>query len=156
MLIFTFRNKLYDLDTMKEFHIISRDDVIDIFKEVLNYDVAKNIASFIGHPIHEYIGRRWLHSQNNAKLRLRWGGHSMSANYFINNYGYILYKEERERDIRVLNNEVGIGVFAKPYLPVDMRYQKTEIIYILTKLGVKVYKSWTKQKMINHYYKTIV
>ena len=149
-----FYGKLYDLDTMKQYHFISRDDAIDIFKDVLNNDVAKHIASYISHPIHEYIGqiRLLLHFQTGLKLMKN----KDSAPYFIKTYGYMVYEKERLTDIKIMNGQFPYMGFAKPYIPVTNHSQKNNTMEWIGKLGVKVYKSWTKQKMIKHYYKSVV
>ena len=154
-MITTIGNKMYDLDTMKQIHIVYRADVIDIFKDVLNDDVAKNIASYIAHPIHEYIGENSLYLKKTLGLRLRWGGHSMSAKYFIQKFSYKFYEQERVRDIMVMSNKIGNGVFARPYLPVNMLTLKNEIMWQGLQNGIKICKSWNKKKMIQHYYKSI-
>lgn len=154
-MITTIGNKMYDLDTMKQIHIVYRADVIDIFKDVLNDDVAKNIASYIAHPIHEYIGKNMLYLKKTLGLRLKWSNYSMSANYFIHNFGYKLYEEERVRDIMVINNKIGNCLFAKPYLPVNLRTLRNEIMWQSLQNGIKICKNWNKKKLIQHYYKSI-
>ena len=154
MLVRTFRNKLYDFDTMKEFHIISRDDVIDIFKKVLNNDVVKHISSYISHPIHEYIGELMLY---NPLLNLTWSSSGYKlANDYIKNFGYSAYEKMRRRNIMIINNVGNFAGLARPYLPVNNSDLKNDIMEVLKQNGLKVYKSWTKQKMVNHYYKSIV
>jgi len=161
MVVLNLGNKLYDLDTMKEFHIISRDDVIDIFKEVLNNDVAKNISLFIAHPIHEYIGCAWLHFQNNDRLRVTWSDFAflkprISVYAFIEKYGYNKYMQMRMQDIMIMNSVEPYKGIGRPYLPVNMRSRKIDISGEASQNGIKTSMSWTKKKMINHYYKSII
>ena len=140
-----------------------KDDVIDIFKYVLNNDVAKHIASYIAHPIHEYIGaiRLLLHNDEGLNLIRNVNArhpqaYQNSASYCIERYGYMGYKKQRIIDIKIMNGYFPYKGFAQPYIPINMRNLKCEIMVWIGKHGVKVYKSWTKQKMIKHYYKSII
>ena len=154
MLVLTFRNKLYDFDTMKEFHIISRDDVIDIFKKVLNDDVAKHISSYIAHPIHEFIGELMLY---NPLLNLTWSSSGYKlANDFIKQFGYSAYEKMRRRNIMIINNVGNFSGLGRPYLPVNMESRKIDISGEASQNGIKTSMSWTKKKMIQNYYKSIV
>ena len=155
-------DKLVALVTMGQYHYISRDDIIDIFKEVLNNDVAKNVASFIAHPIHEYIETLCLNYQHDCGLSLTMGtdtwanGSYKLPDDFINKFGYEEYDRMRMYNIKLMNNEGKYKGLARPYLPVNKYNLKDDIMEVLKQNGLKVYKSWTKQKMINHYYKSIV
>ena len=141
-------------------------DIKDIFKYVLNNDVANHIASYIAHPIHEYIGPiilllhydKGLNLMKNVNWRIP---HSRvwrkeSASNFIETYGYIVYKKERITDIKIMNGQFPYVGFAKPYIPVTNHSPKNNTMEWIGKLGVKVYKRWTKQKMIKHYYKSVI
>jgi len=134
-------------------NIISRDDIKEILKKELNKDVVEKIASFIAHPIHEYIGVRYIYYKGDSDLNLRVCG--WTARDFIIKHGYNKYKEERKRGVLMMNNLHGFRGFANPYLPVTMDNLKNEIILEGFKNGVKIYKSWTKKKMIQHYYKSV-
>ena len=150
--------------TTKKFNSC-KDDIKAIFKYVLNNDVANHIASYISHPIHEYIGRdrlllhydKGLNLMRNVNWRI---AHSLSkkdsASNFIETYGYIVYKKERITDIKIMNGQFPYVGFAKPYIPVTNHSPKNNTMEWIGKLGVKVYKSWTKQKMIKHYYKSVI
>tara|TARA_R110000823_G_scaffold267282_1_gene387288 strand:+ start:87 stop:611 length:525 start_codon:yes stop_codon:yes gene_type:complete len=157
-------NKLVALVTMGQYHFISRDDVIDIFKEVLNTDVGKHIALYIAHPIHEYIKPICLNYQNVCCLRVTWSDFAflkprISVKAFIEKYGYNKYMQMRMQDIMVMNHSFKIYTkpyLARPYLPVNMESRKIDISGEASQNGVKTSMSWTKKKMINHYYKSIV
>tara|TARA_R110002153_G_scaffold9888_2_gene39999 strand:+ start:89 stop:598 length:510 start_codon:yes stop_codon:yes gene_type:complete len=154
-------DKLVALVTMGQYHYISRDDIIDIFKEVLNNDVAKNVASYIAHPIHEYIETLCLNYQHDCGLSLTWtdtlgmGSYKLSDDY-INKFGYEEYDNMRMYNIKIMNNEGKFKGYARPYLPVNNYDLKKDIMEVLKQNGIKTSMSWTKKKMINHYYKSIV
>ena len=160
-------------------------DIKDIFKYVLNNDVANHIASYISHPIHEYFGVYMLLRQKTLGLRLTWRHkhayksvndilHTLelrwnncgykSLNDIINDFGYLEYEQMRNTNIKIMNNVGDWKGLARPYLPVQMLPHgqpsgvtlKKDIMEVLKQNGLKVYKSWTKQKMVNHYYKSIV
>ena len=65
----------------------------------------------------------------------------------------------RMQDIMVMNHSFKIYTkpyLARPYLPVNMESRKIDISGEASQNGVKTSMSWTKKKMINHYYKSIV
>jgi len=152
-----------DESPKKIVHNLPKDEVIDIFKYVLNNDVAKHIASYMAHPIHEYIGRDRLGAQKCSGLRLTWHNFGYkSVNDFIDYLGYLEYKKMRNLNIMIMNNVGHCKGLGRPYLPVKMCWLvgkhtlKKDIMEVLKKNEIKVYKSWTKQKMIKHYYKSII
>jgi len=151
--ITTIGNKMYDLDTMKQIHIVYRSDVIDIFKYVLNNDVAQNIASYIRHPVDEFIKPFQLYVKGDS-LNLTWQT-TTNATKFIEEYGYSCYKKARKRDIMVMNNVGTFKGLARPYLPVNVRSLKNEIMWQGLQNKIKICKSWNRKKMVQHYYKSL-
>ena len=67
--------------------------------------MAKKIASYIAHPIYEYIGAFMLQLQGDTNLNIRWSGYS--ANTFVAKYGAIKYKNERTKAIMIMNGQNG-------------------------------------------------
>ena len=168
---------------MNKTHIISRNEIVEIFEnKALPKDIAIHIASYIAHPIHEYIGGNMLYIQNKYNLKCRWPPRN-SKDYIMRwrrasrrmmmqtvsknarkhhrldgmdiIYTVDEYENARKKDIMIMNGSDGYMGFAKPYLPVGSHSPKQNTMVWINSLGVKVYKTWTKKKMIKHYYKSI-
>mgnify|MGYP003640266394 CR=1 FL=1 len=135
---------------MNKTRIISRNEIVEIFEnKALPKDITIHIASYIAHPIHEYIGGNMLYIQNKYNLKCRWPPRN-SKDYNVDEY-----ENARKKDIMIMNGSDGYMGFAKPYLPVCSHSPKQNTMVWINSLGVKVYKAWTKKKMIKHYYKSI-
>ena len=63
----------------------------------------------------------------------------------------------RRRNIMIMNNVGHFKGLARTYLPAKMRSLvgrhslKNDMMELAKQNGAKVYKSWTKKKMIQHY-----
>lgn len=137
--------------------IVYRSDIVDIFKHVLNNDVAQNIASYIKpYPIKESpIKSLQLYDKEFSLNVVNWSGTSVNGARYMEEYGYMYYKRARKRNFMVMNNIFPYSAVATPYLFVNMELRKIDIRREAKQNGIKMCKSWDKKKMVQHYYKSL-
>ena len=171
---------------------ISREQIMGIFKNKLNNDVAIKIAAYIAHPIHQDITAKGLEEQgkelniptgywnsspgrdaiyDNWSSRTRSLKHECMRNYLthrertVSRFNRVHYfgPNYHNRTARAMTHEefcteTGMcfdNYFETAYIPATTMTTKNKILAYALINNLKICKSWNKQKMIQHIYKSI-
>ena len=145
-----------------------RDELVDILNKFLPNDMANIIASYHPHPIVERIGKDNLLSQYNRLSvvptygRRNTSDPSIKKNSFLRppftwregeNTTYNLWRSTSQRVMNyILSAECNLH---RVFHPLNHTHSKIYILEYANIVHIKLYKSWTKGKMLYEFYKKI-
>jgi hypothetical protein len=145
-----------------------RDELVDILNKFLPNDMANIIASYHPHPIVERIGKDNLLSQYNRLSVVPTYGRRNTADPSIGKGSFIRHPFNRTEDENTIYNlcrsrsqrDMNYILSAECNLhrvfhPLNITHSKIYILEYANSVHIKLYKSWTKGKMLYEFYKKI-